>query len=109
MLELVLEEGPREGTPAKVLEHARVDGEGVIPAFPIQDLKKHDAVAEKWFEAAIQDLDYVGFGDTAGQLVDELCRRLRRDRLLQTSTRLEPRGGGGCRGDPRRRSSRVAF
>jgi hypothetical protein len=106
---LVLEEGPSERTPAKVLEHACVDGEGVIPTFPIQHLKKHYSVAEKWFEAAIQDLDYVGFGDAAGQLVDELSRRLRQDRLLQTSTRLEPCDAGRCRGDPRRRSSRVAL
>ena len=105
---MVREERPRQGPPAKVLEYAKVAREGVIPAFSVKDLEKYDPVAELRCQAAIKDLDDVGFGHAAAQLVDELSRRCRRDGLLQASTRLQP-GGGRCRWDSRRRGSRVAL
>jgi hypothetical protein len=79
----------------------------VVPAFPIQNLEQHHPVAEEWFQPAIQDLDDVGFGDAAAQLMDELGRRRREDRFLQASGSLEPGGGDWCRWDSRRLGSRM--
>ena len=61
-------------TAAHVLQHAGVHRQGVVPALPLEHLQVDGVVAEPRLEAPIEDLDQVGFGDAASQLVDQSAR-----------------------------------
>jgi len=77
---------------------ARAQALGIVNA-PIQDLEKHHPVAEKWCQAAIQDLDDVSFGYAASQFMDESCRARRLKSFLGSGAtcRPPPRSASGQR------------
>ena len=64
---------------AAVLQHARVDGQHSIPPVPLQDGQEDDVVAEPGLQVAVEDLQDVGFGQAARELVDELGGSRRRN------------------------------
>src|SRR5206468_6349728 len=60
-----------DGPAPHVLEHTGVHRQGVVPTLALEHLEVDHVVAEPAVQAAVQDLDQVGLGDAAPQLVDE--------------------------------------
>ena len=57
-----------------VLQHAGVHRQRVVPTFALEDLEVDRVVAEPPLKAPVEDLDEVGFGHAAAELVDQRAR-----------------------------------